>query len=566
MNGIVAQTAEQTFPIPGAPDRAKRWSLFAVGSVVVGAFVVALSTGQGAINWDGLSLCARFLRAAANPAWNLEILQLTATSMLTTLAFALCGGALSVILGSIGGVLASDTWWELWRVRSGAQERRAPVHARAVRALLTVPRGIHELVWGLLLINVLGLDPIVAVLAIALPFGAITAKVFAETIDEVPRFTATSYRMAGATTMGAFAYGVLPRAFPLLLSYALYRLECAIRSAAVLGLIGAGGLGYQILLSLQSLRYEEVWTFLYALMALVALTDWGNSRVTLALRQRSAANVTELTQQTRTALVAAGVVVVAVMCSAWYLHMDLGRLFEPARLTLLADVLADTFPPRLAAGDVTTLLQLSAETVVMSIVAIVMAGVPAIVISLFATTALLNTSDRGATSIQSSPVVRVIAGALRTLLIGIRGLSDGIWVLLATLVFFPGVFAGACALAIYNFGVIGRILTQVNESSDKRAFTVLRTQGASFGGAVFYGLLPQTFNKYLAYILYRWEVCLRATVVVGVAGAGGLGAHLEQQMASFDYRGVATTLICFIVLTIVVDFLSTSGRRMLRAA
>jgi phosphonate transport system permease protein len=139
-------------------------------------------------------------------------------------------------------------------------------------------------------------------------------------------------------------------------------------------------------------------------------------------------------------------------------------------------------------------------------------------------------------------------------------------VLLVLFIFFPGMFAGAVALAIYNFGVIGRILSQANESAEKRSFCVLRSQGASFASALCYGLIPVMLPKYLAYILYRWEVCLRATVVVGIAGAGGLGARLEQQLASFDYRGVTATLIFFVALSIVVDILSTNGRRALHLA
>jgi phosphonate transport system permease protein len=70
--------------------------------------------------------------------------------------------------------------------------------------------------------------------------------------------------------------------------------------------------------------------------------------------------------------------------------------------------------------------------------------------------------------------------------------------------------------------------------------------------------------KYLAYVLYRWEVCVRATVVVGIVGAGGLGRRLEEQLASFDYRGVVTTLAFFVALTVVVDAISRAGRSALR--
>ncbi|MFZ5894808.1 MAG: PhnE/PtxC family ABC transporter permease [Myxococcota bacterium] len=569
MNAVTTHPAGESVFLPAPIVPTVRWLVAsAVALIVATAFAVALWGTQDLVNWGGWTLTWRFIRAAVSPAMDLAILQLAATSTLTTIAYALCGSALSLVLGAVGGVAASEAWWEIVGARFGGKRAYFSWLGKLVRVALSVPRGIHELIWGLLFVNVLGLDPLVAVLAIGIPFGAITAKVFAETIDETPRRAALCLRASGAGAASAFAYGVLSKSLPFLLSYALYRLECAIRSAAVLGLIGAGGLGYQIMLSLQSLRYEQVWTFLYALMLLVALTDWGNSRITLALRSRSATSAEELVKQTRQVTIAALVVALGVVASYVYLSLDVGRLFEAPRLARLQSVFATSLPPRIEQGDLSKLATLSAQTLVMSIVAIAMAAVPAVLVSWFSSMSLFDIT-KGCEKCSRRPrnfVARTLTAATRMGLIAIRGLSDGIWVLLALFIFFPGTFAGAVALALYNFGVIGRILSQANESADKKTFGILRAQGASFGSAILYGLLPLMLPKYLAYILYRWEVCLRATVVVGVAGAGGLGRRLEEQLASFDYRGVAATLLFFIALTMVVDAVSSSSRRALRQA
>ena len=151
------------------------------------------------------------------------------------------------------------------------------------------------------------------------------------------------------------------------------------------------------------------------------------------------------------------------------------------------------------------------------------------------------------------------------ILVAVRSLSDGIWVLLALFVFYPGPFAGAIALGVYNFGVMGRLLGQVNEVADSKPYWALRVQGANMIGAIAYGFLPVVLPQYLAYALYRWEVCLRATMVVGIVAAGGLGRRLQDQMVSFDYRGVAATLLGYILLTAVVDAISGEARRGLRA-
>lgn len=224
------------------------------------------------VNEGGWILVLRFLLAATHPDLTPEFLWLAWDATLKTLAYAVCGTFLSVLLGLVGGVLSAEVWWQ--STNKGRFHRFYVAPWLAVRVGLAIPRAIHELIWGLFFINIFGLDPLVAIGAIAIPFGAITAKVFSEILDETPRQPLMALLNSGVSPLNAFAYSLLPQAFPNLLSYTFYRFECSIRSAAVLGIIGAGGLGYQILLSLQSLRYEQMWTLLIALVVLSGSTDF----------------------------------------------------------------------------------------------------------------------------------------------------------------------------------------------------------------------------------------------------------------------------------------------------
>src|SRR5262249_15605672 len=160
--------------------------------------------------------------------------------------------------------LSSQTWWQAGT--RGRRHRSSTAGWAVTRTLLAIPRGIHEVVWGLLLLSLFGIQPVVAVLAIGIPFGAVTAKVFSEILDETSLHPYTGLTAAGASRPSAVLYGLLPPALSELFSYGFYRFECAIRSAAILGLIGAGGLGFQLQLSFQALQYDEIWTLLYALM------------------------------------------------------------------------------------------------------------------------------------------------------------------------------------------------------------------------------------------------------------------------------------------------------------
>ena len=137
---------------------------------LVAALAVAGVLGRGPIvNGSGWPLLWQFLRAAVHPELGRSTVALAAQSTFITLAFALCGTSLALVLGLVGGVLSSEVLWRPHAAEGGRWRRLRYLGWTAVRALLAVPRAIHEMIWGLFLVNVLGLDPLVAVLAIALP-------------------------------------------------------------------------------------------------------------------------------------------------------------------------------------------------------------------------------------------------------------------------------------------------------------------------------------------------------------------------------------------------------------
>ena len=146
-----------------------------------------------------------------------------------------------------------------------------------------------------------------------------------------------------------------------------------------------------------------------------------------------------------------------------------------------------------------------------------------------------------------------------------RAVPPPVWALLLLFVFFPGVLPAAIALGIYNWGVVGRLMAEAIENLDARPLDALRAQGAPAAQTFLYAALPATLPLAVSYILYRWEVCIRATVIVGLVGAGGLGRLIKEQLSSFDYDGVAASLLFLVALTLFVDLVSALVRSSLRA-
>jgi phosphonate transport system permease protein len=201
----------------------------------------------------------------------------------------------------------------------------------------------------------------------------------------------------------------------------------------------------------------------------------------------------------------------------------------------------------------------------MSIIAISLAGVASIWVSFLAAA---NLSLPGGLIIPKSQGFAILPWvawlATRALLLVSRAIPAPILALVALFVLFPGILPGAIALAIHNFGILGRLMAEGIENLDSRPIQALKGLGSPTRTLFLYGILPITLPRFLAYILYRWEVCLRETVIVGLVGAGGLGRLLSEQISSFDYAGVIVTLVCFIVLTVIVDWTSGKVRQQVR--
>ena len=140
-------------------NQRSQWSLICIAAIAWSLTQTGLFR-QDVINSGGWSLFLRFLVASLHPDLSPELLSLTLDATLVTLAYAICGTALSVLLGLIGGVLASQVWWQsVFLSRTGKILPGYKVPWLSIRALLSIPRAIHEMIWGCFSSISLGLIP-----------------------------------------------------------------------------------------------------------------------------------------------------------------------------------------------------------------------------------------------------------------------------------------------------------------------------------------------------------------------------------------------------------------------
>lgn len=200
-----------------------------------------------------------------------EFMRLVARETWRTVAMATAGVTLALVLAIPMSLMAARVL--SLSALSGRMDRWPALLRWCVRATLIVLRSIPELVWALVFVRVVGLGPTAGVLAIALTYGGMLGKVYAEILESGESHSTHTLMRNGSGRLQALVYALLPSHAAELASYTVYRWECAIRSSVVLGFVGAGGLGQQLDNSMKMFNGGEVATLLLVFIVLVAMAD-----------------------------------------------------------------------------------------------------------------------------------------------------------------------------------------------------------------------------------------------------------------------------------------------------
>ena len=258
-----AANAPYKLPPPLFDARCKAcWFSAALGLLVVASFWSLDLQWAQFFSLEAAHSMGRFLGEFFPPNVQPAFLRQVALATWETLAMS----ALGTVLAAVAGLLlalpasrlhASDTAWA-----------RTPT-----RLLLNALRSVPELVWASLLLIAAGLGPFAGTLALAAHTAGVLGRLFAEAIENAPAGPGTALRTQGAGAGQVFLYATLPQVLPQLMSYTLYRWENNIRAAAVLGVVGAGGLGQVLAFHMGLFHMNKTATVLIAMLLLVGLVD-----------------------------------------------------------------------------------------------------------------------------------------------------------------------------------------------------------------------------------------------------------------------------------------------------
>ncbi|MFQ5946220.1 MAG: phosphonate ABC transporter, permease protein PhnE [Anaerolineae bacterium] len=269
-------------PHPSVATQSRRWFLFAMAGAV-GILVWWSARGTGVdlamLLSEGPRAILAYVTRLFPPELSPEFLTDTAWGTLETLAISIMGSllsmvvALSLVFFTSANLIYAGVLFEREQAGSVRRGLRLSVYLVA-KSLLNVLRSIPEIVWATVFVFAVGLGPFPGVLALGVHNGGVLGKLFGEVLENVDRRPIEALQATGASRFQILIYGILPQALPQFLSYSLYRWEVNIRAAAILGLVGAGGLGQQIHIAVSLFLENQLLTLLLAIYLVVTLVDY----------------------------------------------------------------------------------------------------------------------------------------------------------------------------------------------------------------------------------------------------------------------------------------------------
>jgi phosphonate transport system permease protein len=393
--------------------------------------------------------------------------------------------------------------------------------SKTVSAALTAFRAIPDLTLAILCVILFGVGTGAGLVALTLYYTAAVTKMFADILKTAPRGPLEALSGVGASRLQVALVGLIPLKQADLLTYGAYEFESALRASIVIGAVGGGGLGSELVGSLAAFDFKRVTTQILALVAVVGVID----RATVWLRRHP---------RWLGAIVPVGAAAVIVYGP---------RLFAVGHAV---QVIGDMFPPEITAQGWAELPERLWETVWMALAGT--AG--AIVVAALAAPAIARTL---------SPAW--LAWPLRRLMELLRTIPEIVWGLLLIAVSGVGPTAGALALGVHSTGSLARLFADALDNAPRQPQIAIAATGASPLVVGAFATAPLALGPLAAHALFRLEWNLRMATVLGLIGAGGIGQALYNAQQLFFYRQMVGYILITWVLVAAVDAASGAVRR-----
>lgn len=466
-------------------------------AIALGGLLVADIAITTANPWQDLG---RFFLGVATP--NFFSTEGLMTALLRTVAFAFVG----VTIGSLAGFLLALGY------------RFLPV-----RIFCAFIRSIHELFWALIFLQFFGFHPLTGVLAIAIPYSGIFAKVYSEIFEESDPEPGRLLP-PGTGSVSAFLYARIPDCWEQIRTYTSYRLECGLRSSAILGFVGLPTLGFYLESSFSQGMYSDAGAMLILFYILIAtLPLWVRPKL----------------------------LPFYILAAPFFLGDGFPIVWGNVERFFTEDII----PAALRNGEglaglsawfrdvmVTEALPGIWNTIVLTQIALVATGI----ISLLAFP-LISNHFGGPVRRTSGHVLLVIA----------RSTPEYILAYILLQLWGPSMLPAVVALALHNGGIIGHLIGRQTNTIQ------LRPDAPTGFTRYSWELVPRVYRSFLAFLFYRWEIIMRETAILGILGIYTLGFYVDSAIQNIRFDRAMVLILITALLNIGVDALGRYIRRKL---
>ena len=426
--------------------------------------------------------------------------------VILTIAFAVAG----VTFGSTLGLLFSLLF----------------ARSRTVRLLAAGMRSIHELFWALLLLQILGISPWTGVLAVGIPYAGIFAKVYAEMVEEAD-LSAERALPRRTSIVSRFLFTRLPILSPQMRSYTLYRLECGLRSSLILGFIGIPTIGDEISNAFRPGSYHEAAALLLIFYALIATRGlWARAALLPVLVPGSIVALVTLTSP-----LGGLPVTTRLMNFLAAIVPEPLRTHHGSLVAWLWDIAASQIGPGLV------------MTLVLSHLAATCAALSALV--LFPVISRRFNGRFG----------RLLG---RAYLIVLRGTPDYMLAYILLQLLGLSLLPAVLALGVHNGGIIAYLMGQ---HADQLTYRRDAPRGLDLYA---YETMPRLFGQFVALVLYRYEIIVRESAILGMLSIYTIGFYVQAAMYDFKMDRAIVLLVATGLLSLAIDAASRTIRARLR--
>ncbi|WP_026059749.1 PhnE/PtxC family ABC transporter permease [Microbacterium yannicii] len=422
------------------------------------------------------------------------------------------------------------------------------------RGIIIVTRAIPSLVFALILVRIVGLGPLAGGLAIAFHSVGMIGKMFADVFEEQDAAPREAVAAVGAGRAQNFVATTFSRALPSITAIVLYRLDINIRASAVLGLVGAGGIGLALQTAIGSLDYRRALGIILVIVVMLlvlelaaylaqrALAEHAEEHTAAQLYGRGRSSSSPGWNRSRVLRVGSGVAVLMLFVfSLTQLLADAPRL--AAAWENAVAVLSGFFPPVFTLDIAYGIF----ESVVMALSATTFGVIIGLAIALLSTRHLIRFEP--------------LSLALRGLMVLVRGVPDIIFALLFVAALGLGPFAGFLALAISCTALAAKFFTDSLMKVDPAPLRALEATGAGRLQVFVAGVWPQFVPGFIGNSLFTSDLALRESAVLGIVGAGGIGFLLEESVATLHYQTTAGILIGLIAVVVLLESVARWARK-----